>query len=250
MKNHNFYVYGKNPVGELFRDKPELLQRLYLKDTLDPELFNYIKSEARKYKIPILRLHPQKIVDMVGDVAHQGIVAEIKEFPYTEFHPWLDGLDLDKNPLVFILNEITDPHNVGAIIRSAAAFGAAGILIPAHNQAGVTGVVYKTSAGAAHKIPIIRIGNTQHTISLLKEKKFWVAGLDADGEKTLDEETFETPTVIILGSEGSGIRLKIQESCDYMIRIPIESAVESLNASVSASIVGYAYYNQKIKKAR
>jgi len=245
MKHHSLLVYGKNPVNELFTDRPELIQRLYVQDTIDPETFEHIRSSLRAHKTPILKVHVTKIIKLVGEVAHQGVVAEIREFPYTDFYEWIEQVDTDTNPLIFLLNEITDPHNVGAIIRSAVAFGAAAILLPTHNQAGVTGVVYKTSVGAAHKIPIIKIGNTNHTLEKLKEKKFWIAGLDAQGDKTLSDEQFETPMVIVIGSEGNGMRLKTKENCDYIISIPMTGAIESLNASVSASIVGYEYFKKR-----
>lgn len=248
MKHHSLLVYGKNPVNELFTDKPELISRLYVQDNIDQETFEHIRSALREYKTPILKVHVTKIIKMVGEVAHQGVVAEIKEFPYTDFYEWIEQVDTDTNPLVFLLNEITDPHNVGAIIRSAVAFGASAILLPNHNQAGVTGVVYKTSVGAAHKIPIIKIGNTNQALVKLKESKFWIAGLDAKGDKALHEEQFETPMVIVIGSEGNGMRLKTKETCDYLISIPMTDNIESLNASVSASIVGYEYFKKRLLK--
>lgn len=248
MKHHSLYVYGKNPVNELFEDRPELVRRLYVKDSIDHQEFEHIKKTVRPYKTPLLKVHGKKITDMVGEVSHQGIVAEIKEFPYTDFNEWLREVNTDDNPLVFLLNNITDPHNVGAIIRSAVAFGAAAILLPTHNQAGVTGVVYKTSVGTAHKIPIIKIGNTNQALKKLKDNKFWIAGLDARGDKKLSDEEFDTPTVVVIGSEGSGMREKTKENCDYIINIPISKEAESLNASVSASIVGYEFYKKRRRK--
>jgi len=249
MKSHQLYIYGKNPVNELFNDRPDLVRRLYMKDTIDQKTFEHIREMVRPYKTPLLKVHEKKIVEMVGEVSHQGIVAEIKEFPYADFTTWLEHLDFTKNPLVFLLNEITDPHNVGAIIRSAAAFGIAGILLPSHNQSGVTGVVYKTSAGSAHKIPIIKIGNANQIIQKLKDHKFWIAGLDAKGEKNLYDETFDSPMVVVIGSEGEGMREHTKQLCDYHITIPMSENVESLNASVSASIVGYEYSRKKNLKS-
>jgi len=248
MKHHSLYIYGKNPVNELFADRPELVRRLYIKDSTDPKMFEHIKKMIRPYKTPLLKVHGKKLTDIVGEVSHQGVVAEIKEFPYTDFNTWLEEIDTEDNPLVFLLNNITDPHNVGAIIRSAVAFGASAILLPTYNQAGVTGVVYKTSVGTAHKIPVIKVGNTNQALKKLKQNKFWIAGLDAGGDKRLEDEEFDTPTVIIIGSEGSGMREKTKEGCDYTINIPISKEVESLNASVSASIVGYEFYKKRRKK--
>ena len=248
MKKHSLYIYGKNPVNELFSDQPELIRRLYVKDNMDQKDFEHVRKAIRPYKTPLIKVHAKKMEDLVGDVSHQGIVAEIKEFPYTDFDAWPQDVDTEDNPLVLLLNEITDPHNVGAIIRSAVGFGVSAIILPTHNQAGVTGVVYKTSAGTAHKIPIIRVGNTNRTLEKLKNSKFWIAGLEAVGDKKLHEEEFDTPTVVVIGSEGSGMRLKTKEACDYTISIPMNKKLESLNASVSASLVGYEYYKKKISR--
>ena len=140
-----------------------------------------------------------------------------------------------------MLDELQDPHNVGAIIRSAAAFGATGVLLPEHNQAPVTGTVIKTSAGMVFRIPLVKIGNVNQTLRLLKEKGYWVYGLAMDGSSNLQKTTFDTPVVFVIGNEGEGIRQKTLELCDIKITIPMNPRCESLNAAVAASVVLYEW---------
>jgi 23S rRNA (guanosine2251-2'-O)-methyltransferase len=140
-----------------------------------------------------------------------------------------------------LLDELTDPHNVGAIIRSAAAFGAAGVLIPSHNQAPITGTVVKTSAGMAFRIPLIAIGNVNQAVDALVKEGFRTYGLVMDGSRNVAEEKFDAPSLFIVGNEGAGIRQKTLERCDVKLRIPMNERAESLNASVSAAVVLYQW---------
>jgi 23S rRNA (guanosine2251-2'-O)-methyltransferase len=153
--------------------------------------------------------------------------------PFGEF---LAKLKPGKATALALMGEVQDPHNVGAIIRSAAAFGLAGVLIPEHNQAQVTGTVVKTSAGMAFRIPLVSIGNVNDTLRTLKEAGFWIYGLAMEGNP-LPSETFDAPAVFVLGSEGSGIREKTLEECDIKLSIPMHPRCESLNVAVSGGIV-------------
>jgi 23S rRNA (guanosine2251-2'-O)-methyltransferase len=136
---------------------------------------------------------------------------------------------------------VQDPHNVGAIIRSAAAFGIAGVLIPEHNQAGITGAVIKASAGMVFTTPLVSIGNVNYAIKALKAKGFWIYGLDASGKNTLSGEKFDAPAAFVVGNEGSGIREKTLDACDIVLNIPMHERTESLNAAVSAAVVLYEW---------
>jgi 23S rRNA (guanosine2251-2'-O)-methyltransferase len=180
----------------------------------------------------------------VGDESHQGAIAVIDAgalvIPFGEF---LDTLHIGKATSLALLGEVQDPHNVGAIIRSAAAFGLSGVLIPEHNQAQVTGTVVKTSAGMAFRIPLVSIGNVNDTIRTLKEKGFWIYGMAMDGN-SLPEEKFDAPAVFILGNEGAGIREKTLEACDIKLAIPMHPRCESLNVAVSAGVVFNAWVAQ------
>jgi 23S rRNA (guanosine2251-2'-O)-methyltransferase len=149
------------------------------------------------------------------------------------------------HPCFVLLDELHDPHNVGAIIRSAAAFGASAILMPEHNQSPITGTVIKTSAGMVFRIPIVKIGNVNQTVRLLKEKHMWSYGLVMDGDTTLQKAEFDSPTLIIVGNESDGIREKTLELCDVKLTIPMDPNCESLNASVAASVVLYEWSRGK-----
>jgi 23S rRNA (guanosine2251-2'-O)-methyltransferase len=147
----------------------------------------------------------------------------------------------DAGTMLVLLDELTDPHNVGAIIRSAAAFGAAGILIPSHNQAPITGAVVKTSAGMVFRIPLVPINNVNQAIDTLKKEGFKTYGLVMDGDTALAEEPFDAPALMIVGNEGEGIREHTLARCDIRLRIPMDPRAESLNASVSAAVVLYQW---------
>ena len=170
--------------------------------------------------------------------AHQGIVAGIipdkLTVPYKEFKSSLSG---GAGEALLVLGEVQDPHNVGAVIRSAAAFGLKGVLIPPHNQAPVTGTVVKVSAGMAFQIPLVTISNVNSTLRDLKDMGYWTYGLEGAGSTTTVEEKFTKPTVFVLGNEGSGLREKTKEVCDELISIPIHPQCESLNAAAATAIV-------------
>jgi 23S rRNA (guanosine2251-2'-O)-methyltransferase len=172
------------------------------------------------------------------DAAHQGAVAEIDVsklmVPYEEF---IRILDVTYDTGLVLLGEVQDPQNVGAVIRSAAAFGIAGVLIPEHRQAQVNGTVIKVSAGMAFRIPLVRIGNVNTVVENLKEHGFWIYGLDGSAEKSVSEEKFEKPSVLILGNESTGIREKTLMHSDIPLRIPMSKKAESLNAAAAAAIV-------------
>ena len=158
--------------------------------------------------------------------------------PYKEF---MAKLEVTPDSMLVILDEIQDPHNVGAIIRSAAALGAAAVLFPEHNQAPITETVVKVSAGMAFRIPLIHIGNVNNAVRDLKERGFWIYGLDGESTTSITEESFDTPTVFIMGNEANGIRTKTRDLCDIMLRIPMNPRCESMNVASSASIAMYEW---------
>lgn len=248
MKKNTFYIYGRQPIKELLERQPRLIKRIYIRETGTSDFFHQVIAVAKAQKVPIQKIPEKKIIELVGDVNDQGIVADIKEFAYHDFHEWLNGLSSKKRHAVLLLDEIEDPHNVGAIIRSAAAFGISAVLLPSHRQAGVTATVFKTSAGAVTALPIIQIGNVNQTIEILKKNDFWIAGLAGDkGSTPLHDQVFDTSMVFIIGNEGKGIREKTKELCDFLISIPISPAVESLNASVASAVVAYEWRNAQKK---
>jgi 23S rRNA (guanosine2251-2'-O)-methyltransferase len=240
-KDTSLYIYGRKPIEEALLADPKNVKIVYVKDSVKESEINYVRTFLNKYKITLTKVPENKLVTLVGDVNTQGFVAELREFKTQDFGTWLEGVDKDRNPLVFVLDELEDPHNVGAIIRVAAAAGAAGVIMSKHRQAPITSTVFKTSAGTAAALPIVVVSNTNDTIKKLKEEKFWVIGLDAEEKKTIWSENFDAPVAVVVGNEGRGIREMTKKACDYLLSIPMEEGVESLNASVSAAIVAYEW---------
>lgn len=242
-KSSKLTIFGKKPIVEVIHSQPSMVNHIFISDSAQQDSnLQEIRELAHKHKIPMSNFSEKKVTDLVGkDAHHQGVVAELKYFPYTEFPDWLSSLDLEKNPAVMILDEVQDPHNVGAIIRTAAAAGMAAVLLPEHRQAPVTGTVFKTSAGAIMHIPVIRVGNVNQAIELLKKSKFWIYGITGEGTTSLFDYVHDSPAAFVVGSEGTGIRHLTLEKCDHTISIPMNHQVESLNASVSAALVAYEW---------
>ena len=226
-------IYGRHAVLALINVAPERVQVLFVSSGTEDEF----RPLAQKYGVRVEEMSRKLSIELKGSV-HQGIVARVSLAglirDYAEF---MNALTPTPSTSLVLLNEITDPHNVGAIIRSAAAFGASAVLLPAHNQAPITGAVAKASAGLVFSIPIVGIGNENQAIIDLKKRGFWSYGLAAEGKNELSKEKFDAPAVFVIGSEGDGLRPKTQEHCDILLRIPMHWKAESLNASVSAAVV-------------
>ena len=243
------YVYGKNPLNEGVlaskRNNKQLIQSLYLtkQSEEDPRVMSLVQGNNIPYEIVTM----QEIEHMVGrDAVHQGVCATLHEGAlYTPLDTILADVEaLGTYALFVLLDELQDPHNVGAIIRSAAAFGATAILLPEHNQTQLNGTVIKASSGMNFVVPIVRIGNINTTLTKLKEKGFWTYGLTGDGDTKLTQATFDAHTIIVVGSEGSGIRAKTLELCDFKLSIETSKLCESLNASNALAVTAYEWNRQ------
>ncbi len=240
------YIYGRKPIEEALLADPKNVKIVYVKDSVKEGDMEEVRKYLQKNKITLTKVPENKLVALVGDVNTQGFVAELKEFKSMDIGEWLPTIDKDTNPLVFVLDELEDPHNVGAVVRVAAAAGAAGVIMSKHRQAPITSTVFKTSAGTVARVPIIIVSNTNDAIKKLKDDKFWVIGLDAGEKKTLWDEKFDAPIALVIGNEGKGIRPTTREACDYLLSIPMEGGVESLNASVSAGVVAYEWKRRQM----
>lgn len=234
------FIYGKHALEEALEYSPNAIEKIFIASYFDDEK---LKKMAEDSGIPIFPLTPNKMSrDFDNAATHQGI-AGLLSFsnlmrPYKEF---IENLDITPDTSLVLLGELQDPQNVGAVIRSAAAFGVSGVLIPEHNQAPVTGAVVKVSAGMAFKIPLVVVANINNVIRDLKEKGFWIYGLEGESKHSLNDEKFDTPTLFILGNESKGIRQKTKEICDVLLSIPTDEKCESLNAAASAAIALYAW---------
>ena len=245
MENSNQYVYGRKPVEEQLQHSPEKVEKVYLRKNLHGSVTGTITDLCSKNRIPVTEVPGNKLFDMVGSVNDQGVVATISSAEYLEFESWLDDLQPDADTAVLILDEIEDPHNFGAILRTAAATGIEAVIVPKHRQAPVNAIVFKTSAGTAGRIPIVRAVNLNRAILDLKERSFWIAGLDQQSKTSIWNQTFDVPMAFVIGNEGKGMRQKTGEHCDFLLSVPMHNNVESLNASVSAAIVCYEWLRQK-----
>lgn len=239
MIEDKIYIYGKHALEEALMNAPKAVKKVFLASNVnDINLDNLIlKAGITKSKLG------SGLSGGVTDSAiHQGVIGLVSLSgiiqPYKKF---VDNLKVSPDTSLILLDELQDPHNVGAVIRSAAAFGVSGILIPEHNQVGITGAVVKVSAGMAFRIPLITIGNVNNTIRDLKDRGFWVYGLDGEAKQTLNEEKFDAPALFILGNEAVGIRMKTKEICDILISIPMSPNCESLNVAASAAVALYGW---------
>ncbi len=247
MTQNDIYIYGKHAVHEALQSAPKTVQKVFIEDgSPDEELISLCKKNGIQHAAFSSGKIPKELMGDVDQKAvHQGVIGIISASalmkPYKEFAA---KLQINPDTCLVVLGEIQDPQNVGAVIRSAAAFGIAGVLIPEHNQAQVTGTVVKVSAGMAFRIPLVTVANVNNAVRDLKEKGFWIYGLDGEAKKSLTEETFDTPTVFILGNEAKGIRQKTLELCDIPLSIPMSADCESLNAAASAAVALYAWSAQ------
>lgn len=237
------YIYGRKPIEEaLTQNQP--IEKIFIRDDLGEKTLPKIFELASKRKIPITRVPERKLQSFAEGGNDQGIVGLLGSVPYLSFDEWIKNVDLMQNPLVLVLDEIEDPYNMGAIIRTAVASGVSGIIVGKHRQAPVSGVVYKTSAGTVGKASIVRVSNTNDAIRKLKDAGFWTVSLDMEGGSTLWNQDFQMPIACIVGNEGKGVREKTQALADFIVSIPMQNGVESLNASVSTALVMYEWARQ------
>jgi len=237
------YIFGKHAVFEALAQRPDVVKQIFLDmDFSDEKILRQIEISLIAPK-PLNVKNPPRGVS--ANAAHQGIVAAIlPEKLMVDYKDFISKLKITEDSAVIILGEVQDPHNVGAVIRSAAAFGLAGVLIPPHNQAPVTGTVIKVSAGMAFRIPIVAISNVNSVARDLQKRGFWVYGLEGNGTVATTTEQFSKPSAFILGNEGSGLREKTKELCDDLISIPIHPRCESLNAAAATAVVLSAWSAQ------
>lgn len=244
QKQEKTYIYGKHAILEALERAPKAIRHMYFVGAVKAE--NIIKK-TQELGIPFDRCDENHLPQGVEqNVVHQGLIALVTpKNILQDYKTFIKELEVTDDTALVVLNELTDTHNVGAIIRSAAAFGIKGILIPEYRQAPVTGAVVKVSAGMAFTLPLVSIVNTNTVLRDLKDKGFWVYGLTGDGDTKITDEKFTKPSVFVLGNEERGMREKTEEICDFRLSIPIEKDVESLNVAASAAVTFYAWKSQR-----
>ena len=208
-----------------------------------------IAALAKERGIVVQYVERAKIEALAGGHRHQGVLAYVAPVPYAELDDILKAAEeKGEAPFLVLLDELEDPHNLGALLRTADATGVHGILIPKRRSVSLNATVAKTSAGAVEYVPVARIGNIAQTLKKLKEKGFWVAGADMDGEKAYYEADLTGPLVLVVGSEGRGMSRLTKEACDFIVSMPMVGRINSLNASVAGSILMYESMRQRLQK--
>lgn len=236
-------VYGVHAVTESLQANTG--NKLYVQDDLRGKNVEKIKDLAAEKKVSISWSPKKTLNEMTENGIHQGFVLRVSEFAYSELSTILEKADQEDNPLVLILDGLTDPHNLGSILRTADATKVAGVIIPKHRAVGVTPVVSKTSTGAVEHVPIARVANLSQTLDKLKEEGFWIFGTDMNGTPSHKWNT-SGKLALIIGNEGKGISANIKKQVDEMITIPMDGHVQSLNASVAAAILMYEVFRNKL----
>lgn len=237
-------LFGRNAVMEALKGEREIDKILIQKGEKEGSVIKIISS-AKAKSIVILEVEKSKLDELTGREKHQGVVAYVAAHEYVSVDEILEeAANKGEQPFVLILDNIQDPHNLGAIIRTAHNAGVHGIIIPKRRAVGLTGTVAKSSAGALEYMKVAKVSNIVQTIRELKEKGLWIACADMDG-KTLYEENLTGPIGIVVGSEGEGVSKLTKENCDYVVSVPMYGQVTSLNASVAASLMVYEVVRQR-----
>ncbi|HZK17705.1 MAG TPA: 23S rRNA (guanosine(2251)-2'-O)-methyltransferase RlmB [Clostridia bacterium] len=236
-------IFGRNPVREALRARRPL-NKVLVAENISFGTISEIVTLAKKNGVPLQKSPRASLDKFTGGKSHQGVVALASAKEYAD----LDDLLVkkgDKLPLIYVLDGVSDPQNVGAILRTAEATGANGVIIQKRRAVQLTPVVAKSSAGAIEYVPVARVTNLVQSINKLKDAGFWIAGASANAKSDLWEADLNLPLAIVIGDEGKGIGRLVSESCDFLIRIPMEGKIASLNASAAAAVLGYEAIRQR-----
>ncbi len=245
--NDNDKLEGRNSVLEALKANRTINKLFVVKGEREGSI-RQIVAMARQKGIIVTEVEKSALDSMSSARSHQGVIAFVAVKEYVEVDDILQAAQAKgQPPFIIILDEITDPHNFGAILRTANAVGAHGVIIPKRRAIGLTSAVSKASAGAVEYVPVSRVTNISQTIEYLKKNNIWVIGTDATGEKAFYESDLKGPIALVVGSEGEGMGKLVREKCDFIVNIPMLGEISSLNASVAAAIVMYEILKQRGK---
>lgn len=239
-------IFGVNPVLEALKGAPKSIEKLFIAEgAVNQRVAGEIAEAAKSAGIKVERVDRDRVAKMAEGGVHQGVAAQVKEFEYVGLAELIVKAKKSAHPLIVLLDGIQDPHNLGAIIRSAHAFGAQGVVLMKDRAVGVTAVAVKSSAGATSHCPVARVTNLSRAIEELKEAGFWSVAADPDGEQLAWQGKLTGPLALIVGAEGAGVRKGVLGHADFKVRIPMVGQVASLNASVSAGVLLYEIARQR-----
>lgn len=239
-------VAGRNAVMEALKGSRSVNKLMIANGSTEGSIKEII-AVAKEKGVNIQYWDRSKLDSIARGIRHQGVLAQVAPVQYAELEDILQvAKDRNEPPFIVLLDELEDPHNLGAILRTADAAGVHGVLIPKHRSCPLSATVAKTSAGAVEHVPVARVGNLVQTIKKLKQEGLWVAAADMDGKDYYDTD-LTGPLLLIIGSEGQGIGRLVKEQCDFVVRIPMVGKINSLNASVAGSILMYEAMKQRRK---
>lgn len=246
MRYKEFIIEGRNAVLEAFR-AGKTIDKLFVLDGCQDGPVKSILREAKKTDTIINFVDKERLDRLANSGHHQGVVAQAAAYEYAEVEDILNAAkEKGEAPFIFILDEIEDPHNLGAIIRTANLCGAHGVIIPKRRAVGLTATVAKTSAGAVNYTPVAKVTNIAKTIEELKKEGMWFVCADMDGQMMYDLN-LTGPIGLVIGNEGAGVSCLVKEKCDFTASIPMKGDIDSLNASVAAGVLAYEIVRQRLK---
>lgn len=238
-------IEGRNAVTEALR-AGTAMDKIFLARGETDATLGHIASTARSRGVVVVECDRRKLDGMSRTKSHQGVIAVAAVREYAGVDDILDrAARRGEPPLIVVCDELSDPHNLGAVIRTAEAAGAHGVIIPKRRSAGLTAIVAKTSAGAVSHLPVARVPNLTALLKELKKQGLWVFGTEAEGTTSLYEADLKGPAVVVIGSEGDGMGRLVREQCDFLLSIPMRGQVNSLNASAAAAVVLYEAVRQR-----
>ncbi|HET7615385.1 MAG TPA: 23S rRNA (guanosine(2251)-2'-O)-methyltransferase RlmB [Bacillales bacterium] len=240
----NEFIVGKNPVTEALKAGRDI-NKIWVSDRARGSM-RMITGLAKKQGVYVQAVPKPKLDQLAEGKNHQGVVASAAAHRYAEMEElFRRAEERNEQPFFIVLDEIEDPHNLGAILRTADAAGAHGVITPKRRSPGLTSVVAKTSAGAIEYVPVVRVTNLARTMDELKKRGLWFAGAAAEGMQDYRDSDFDMALGLVIGNEGKGIGRLIKEKCDFLVNLPMAGEVSSLNASVAAAILMYEVYRKR-----
>jgi len=246
MKIHSDFVFGVNPVMEKLRASPDEVAEILLADGHRRSGLRAIEFEARRLGVRVTYAHHKALNRLAASDKHQGVIAKVAPYLYAQFSDWFQNdAPPSSSDEILVLDGLTDPHNFGALLRTAEAVGIRRVIIPQDRSVDVTPTVAKASAGAVHYLQICRIANLRRAMTALKEKGYWLVGLDDQASEQIYDRVYPEKLGIVLGSEGRGIRPLIWRECDYRVSIPMLGKISSLNVAVAGAVFLYEILRQK-----
>jgi 23S rRNA (guanosine2251-2'-O)-methyltransferase len=248
------YIYGIHAVDSLVRTRPKTVQRLWVQSGRDDRRITALVELAQNQGVPVAR-EPRSDLDLMVEGRHQGVVAETLGEPVhgdiSASNLWtekqlLQLVEEQAEPvLILVLDGVTDPHNLGACLRSADAAGVGAVVVPKDKSADITATVRKVASGAAETVPFVRVTNISRTLGALKERGVWLYGTAGEAEKTLYDSDLQGPMALVMGGEGGGLRRLTREHCDFLVKLPMAGTVSSLNVSVATGICLFEVVRQR-----